>query len=68
MIKDKLKKLKKLWLLYCDDIELFFYRAFIILMIIFILTCMIIKTWVIMEYSNTPISEVPTWAWLWLDK
>ena len=39
---------------------------FCILALIVFILCIVIKFWVIYEYSDTPISEVPTWAWFWL--
>ena len=39
---------------------------FCILALIVFVLCIVIKFWVIYEYNDTPISEVPTWAWYWL--
>lgn len=39
---------------------------FCILALIVFILCIVIKFWVIYEYNDTPISEVPTWAWYWL--
>ena len=39
---------------------------FCILALIVFILCIVIKFWVIYEYNDTPISEVPTWAWFWL--
>lgn len=43
-----------------------FDKLIIILAIILLVVCMIIKFYVIYEYADTPISEVPAWAWWWL--
>lgn len=39
---------------------------FCIVILIVAVVCIVIKFWVIYEYADTPISEVPTWAWFWL--
>ena len=39
---------------------------FCIVVLIVAVVCIVIKFWVIYEYADTPISEVPTWAWFWL--
>lgn len=39
---------------------------FCILALIVFVLCIVIKFWVIYEYANTPVSEVPAWAWFWL--
>ena len=38
----------------------------IILALVALVVCMIIKFYVIYEYADTPIAEVPAWAWWWL--
>ena len=38
----------------------------IILALLLIVICMIVKGYVIYNYSETPISEVPSWAYFWL--
>lgn len=38
----------------------------IVIALVIIVVCMVIKGYVIYKYSETPISEVPTWAWFWL--
>lgn len=37
-----------------------------IICLIIAVVCLVIKIWVIYEYADTPISEVPSWAWFWL--
>ena len=38
----------------------------IILALVALVFCVIIKFYVIYEYADTPIAEVPAWAWWWL--
>ena len=40
--------------------------AFIIVTILILAIVVVLKVWVICEYSDTPILEVPTWAIPWL--
>ena len=38
-----------------------------ILSIIVLVICMAIKIWVVCEYGDKPITEVPSWTIVWLD-
>ena len=49
-----------------DDLIDWLRLIFCILCLIVAVVCIVIKFWVIYEYADTPISEVPTWAWFWL--
>ena len=40
--------------------------AFIVVTILILAIVVVLKVWVICEYGDTPISEVPTWAIPWL--
>lgn len=40
--------------------------AFIVVTILILIIVMVLKVWVICEYADTPISEVPSWAIPWL--
>lgn len=35
--------------------------------VIFILGLIIIHIYVLVKYGNTPVSEMPTWVWWWLN-
>lgn len=43
-----------------------FYIALIIICIIALIVLCILKVWVITEYGDMPITEVPSWAIPWL--
>ena len=43
-----------------------FYIALIIIGIIALIALCILKVWVITEYGDMPITEVPSWAIPWL--
>lgn len=55
-----MKKIKK------KDICELLSKICIVIALVIIVVCMVIKGYVIYKYSETPISEVPTWAWFWL--
>lgn len=55
-----MKKIKK------KDIFELLNKICIVIALMIIVACMVIKGYVIYKYSETPISEVPTWAWFWL--
>ena len=55
-----MKKIKK------KDIFELLSKICIVIALVIIVACMVIKGYVIYKYSETPISEVPTWAWFWL--
>lgn len=38
-----------------------------IISIIVLVICMAIKIWVVCEYGDKPITEVPAWTLVWLD-
>ena len=46
--------------------QLALYIALIAVGLTAIILCIAIKIWVIMEYGDLPISEVPTWAIPWI--
>ena len=41
--------------------------AFIVVTILILVIVVVLKVWVICEYADTPISEVPSWAIPWLE-
>lgn len=40
--------------------------VFVIFVIAVILICLFLKIWVIVNYGDMPITEVPSWAIRWL--
>lgn len=48
------------------DWDVVLYVAFIIGFCLLIITAIILKFWVIVEYGDMPITEVPSWAVPWL--
>ena len=40
--------------------------VFIILVLAVLIVCAVLYFWVLSEYGDTPISEVPSWAIPWL--
>ena len=48
------------------DWDVVLYIGFIVLFIIAIIVCIVLKIWVLKEYGDMPITEVPSWAIPWL--
>ena len=48
------------------DWDVVLYVSFIIFVAIAIIVCVVLKIWVIVEYGDMPITEVPSWAIPWL--
>lgn len=48
------------------DKDLLLYGIFITVVIIAVVACVIIKIWVVCEYGDMPITDVPSWAVPWL--
>jgi hypothetical protein len=48
------------------DWDAIYNKAFLVLATIAVVVCVIIRTWVFMEYAGMPITEVPTWAIPWM--
>ncbi len=42
------------------------YIGLMVLFIIAIIVCIVLKIWVIVEYGDMPITDVPSWAIPWL--
>lgn len=55
-----MKKKKKI------DWDVVLYVSFIIFVALAIIVCVVLKIWVIVEYGDMPITEVPSWAIPWL--
>jgi hypothetical protein len=51
---------------FMDKVSDGFYIALIIIGIIALILLCILKVWVITEYGDLPITEVPSWAIPWL--
>ena len=48
------------------DWSLILWITFIVIFAVAIVVCIILKIWVICEYGDMPITEVPSWAIPWL--
>lgn len=48
------------------DWDVVLYVSFMIFVAIAIIVCVVLKIWVIVEYGDMPITEVPSWAIPWL--
>jgi Fe2+ transport system protein B len=48
------------------DWDVILYVTFLIGMFLLIVTAVILKIWVTVEYGSMPITEVPSWAIPWL--
>jgi len=55
-----MKKKKKI------DWDVVLYISFMIFIALAVLVCTVLKIWVIAEYGDMPITEVPSWAIPWL--
>lgn len=48
------------------DWDVILYFSFTVIIAVAMIVCIILKIWVIMEYGDMPISEVPSWTIPWL--
>ena len=48
------------------DWDVVLYVSFMIFVALAIIVCVVLKIWVIVEYGDMPITEVPSWAIPWL--
>lgn len=48
------------------DWDVVLYISFMVLFLLAIIVCIVIKIWVLVEYGDIPITEVPSWAIPWL--
>ena len=48
------------------DWDVVLYVSFVIFVVLAIIVCVVLKIWVICEYGDMPITEVPSWAIPWL--
>lgn len=42
------------------------YTLLIVIFLIVFIVCIVLKIWVLIEYGDMPITEVPSWAIPWL--
>lgn len=43
-----------------------FYTSLIAIFLIVFIVCIVLKIWVLIEYGDMPITEVPSWVIPWL--
>ena len=48
------------------DWDVVLYVSLMIIIALAIIVCVVLKIWVICEYGDMPITEVPSWAIPWL--
>ena len=48
------------------DWDVVLYASLMIIIALAIIVCVVLKIWVICEYGDMPITEVPSWAIPWL--
>lgn len=48
------------------DWNVVLYIGFMVLFVIAIIVCIVLKIWVVVEYGDMPITDVPSWAIPWL--
>ena len=44
------------------------YISLIVMFLIVFIVCIVLKIWVLIEYGDMPITEVPSWAIPWLGR
>ena len=48
------------------DWDVVLYISLCVLVLIAVIVCIVLKIWVLIEYGDMPITEVPSWAIPWL--
>lgn len=65
--KHKRKKISKVKIeMIIDKFIDVLYKVMIITLILFMVYALVMEMYVLIEYGDTPISEVPAWAYWWL--
>ena len=44
------------------------YTLLVVIFLIVFIVCIVLKIWVLIEYGDMPITEVPSWAIPWLGR
>ena len=48
------------------DWDVVLYISLCVIALIAVIVCVVLKIWVLIEYGDMPITEVPSWAIPWL--
>ena len=48
------------------DWDVVLYISLCVIALIAVIVCIVLKIWVLIEYGDMPITEVPSWAIPWL--
>ena len=48
------------------DWDVVLYTSLCVIALIAVIVCIVLKIWVLIEYGDMPITEVPSWAIPWL--
>ena len=48
------------------DWDVVLYISLMVIILIAVIVCIVLKIWVLIEYGDMPITEVPSWAIPWL--
>ena len=48
------------------DWDFVLYISLIVIILLAVIVCVVLKIWVLIEYGDMPITEVPSWAIPWL--
>ena len=48
------------------DWDVVLYISLYVMALIAVIVCIVLKIWVLIEYGDMPITEVPSWAIPWL--
>lgn len=46
--------------------DIVLYTSLCVIALIAVIVCIVLKIWVLIEYGDMPITEVPSWAIPWL--